>query len=286
MGVFKAIKQRLGSLLSAATNSMAILTLPPPSADLRVQYGPDPLHFGDLRLPPRDGPHGVVVVVHGGFWRSMYSLEHIGHLCAALTAQDVATWNIEYRRIGDKGGAWPGTFLDVGAAVDYLRVLAPQHQLDLSRVAVVGHSAGGHLALWLAARQRIPLGDALYTPDPLPLHHAVSLAGVVDLRRGWELELSQGVVRDLMGGTPEEQPGRYATASPFELLPLGTPQILLHGTADPNVPYEISERYYKEAQAREDAVELVTLPDCGHFEVIDPNSSVWPEVRAAVVERL
>src|SRR5579872_5792979 len=137
-----------------STSRAYVLETAAPRADARLRYGPDPLHFGDLRLPGGTGPHPVVVMVHGGFWRARFNLEYAGHLCAALAALGIATWNVEYRRLGDTGGGWPGTLLDVAAAADHLRTLAAPYHLDLSRVVAMGHSAGGHLALWLAARRR------------------------------------------------------------------------------------------------------------------------------------
>jgi acetyl esterase/lipase len=262
--------------------SAEILTLPAPPADHRIPYGPDPSQFGDLRMPPGGGPHPVVVYLHGGFWRAAFSLEHAGHICAALTAHGMATWSLEYRRIGQPGGAWPGTFEDVARGADYLRKLTSSHPLDADRVIAMGHSAGGHLALWLAARHRIPPGSPLHFPQPLALRGAVSLAGVCDLRRGSELGLSNGVVHELLGGTPWEVPDRYETASPAESLPLGVRQVLIHGTADDRVPYEVSEGYRDAALASGDDVDLITLPAADHFELIDPRSSVWPIVLRAV----
>src|SRR5437870_4328814 len=167
-------------------NMEDILSLPPPKADYRLHYGPDPLHFGDLRLPSAEiwgqGPYPVAIVIHGGFWRAQYDLLHAGHMCAALTATGLATWNIEYRRIGNSGGGWPGTFQDVTMAAAHLRKITEEHNLDLERAVAIGHSAGGHLALWLAGCHRVPEGDPLHVADPLPLVGAVSLAGVVDLR--------------------------------------------------------------------------------------------------------
>ncbi|HMA36211.1 MAG TPA: alpha/beta hydrolase [Chloroflexia bacterium] len=259
-----------------------ILMLPAPRADARIPYGADPLQFGDLRLPAGPGPHPVVVVIHGGFWRAAYTLEHIGHLCAALTRAGAATWSLEYRRLGNPGGGWPGTFQDVAQGLDHLRALAPLHHLDLGRVVTCGHSAGGHLACWLAARPRIPAGAVLHTADPLPVRGVVALAGVVDLRRAWELRLSNAVVAELLGGAPSEVPARYATASPRELLPLGVPQQLVHGTQDENVPFAISQTYAAAATAQGDRAQLVPLPGAGHFEVIDPRSREWPQVQAAV----
>lgn len=263
--------------------SRDILELPPPAADLRLAYGPEPLHFGDLRLPAGPGPHPVVIVVHGGFWRAAYALDYFGHACAALTAAGVATWNIEYRRIGDPGGAWPGTFLDVAAAADHLRALARDYPLDLDRAIAIGHSAGGHLALWLAGRPRIAPDSPLHRADPLPLRAAVSLGGVADLHRAWELRLGDGVVRDLLGGTPGEVPGRYAAASPAALLPLGVPQILIHGEQDQPVPFHTIVDYHAAARASGDAADLLALPDTGHFEVVDPRSAQWAQVGAAIL---
>ncbi len=259
-----------------------ILEIPAPRDGERLAYGSDPYHFGDLRLPVSAGPHPVVIGIHGGYYRARYGLAYFGHACAALTALGFATWNIEYRRLGNPGGGWPGTFIDIAAAADHLRALAETYTLDLARVVTLGHSAGGHFACWLAARQRIAANLPLYTATPLPIHAAVSLAGVLDLRRAWELRLSDGVVRQLMGGTPEDYPDRYAAASPSDLLPLGLPQILIHGTADSNVPYAISADYAAAAQAKGDDVDLVTLEGVGHFEIVDPRADEWRVVVAAV----
>jgi acetyl esterase/lipase len=264
------------------SRAQIILTAKPPPADLRLAYGPDALQFGELRLPPGAGPHPVAIVIHGGFWRAAYDLTHIGHLAAALTAAGVATWTIEYRRIGNPGGGWPGTFRDVAAAADALRILAPGHALDLSRVVSIGHSAGGHLALWLAGRGRVPAGHPLHTADPLPLRRAVGLAAVSDLRMGWELRLSNGVVETFLGGSPDAVPERYAVASPAALLPLGVPQVLIHGTEDDTVPFAISEVYRDLAVALDDPVTLVPLPGLEHFAPIDPESTAWPVVLDAV----
>jgi acetyl esterase/lipase len=195
----------------------------------------------------------------------------------------VATWTIEYRRIGDPGGGWPGTLADVAAAADHLRAIAPAYNLDLDRVTTVGHSAGGHLALWLAARARLPAGHALAAPDPLPVRRAVGLAAVSDLRMCWELRLSNGVVGEFLGGSPDTVPARYAVASPAALLPLGVPQVLIHGTEDDSVPFAMSAVYRDTAVAAHDPVTLIPLPGLEHFALIDPESAAWPVVRAAVL---
>jgi len=266
--------------------SKHLFSTPAPPADVRIPYGDGPFNFGDLRLPRTNnqGPHPVVVVIHGGFWRAKYDLEHIGHACVALTERGVATWSIEYRRIGHEGGGWPGTFHDVGAAIDHLRTIAPEYNLDLERVVVIGHSAGGHLALWSAGRHRIPQGNELYSPNPLPIKAVVSLAGVADLDMSWEMNLSNGVTEEFLGGSPDEVPERYAVTSPREMLPLGVPQALVHGTDDDNVPYEICQSYYAAATAAGDRVKLVKLPRTGHFEVIDPQMPEWRKVAETVME--
>jgi acetyl esterase/lipase len=261
---------------------MDVLATPPPPPDARIPYGAHASQFGDLRLPPGPGPHKVAVLVHGGFWRAQYDLAHLGHLAAALTAIGFATWNVEYRRVGEQSGGWPNTFLDVARACDHVRELAARLPLDLTRVMAVGHSAGGHLAVWLAARWRIPAGDSLHTADPLRLAGAVSLAGAIDLRRVSQLGLSNGAVYGLMGGSAASLPDRYRTASPPDLLPLAVSQVLVHGTDDEEVPYDLSRDYAERARARGDHVELVTLPGEGHFALIDPESQVWPTIAGTI----
>jgi acetyl esterase/lipase len=269
-----------------AAEGESVLERTPPPADMRLPYGQDALQFGDLRVPAGAGPHPVVVGIHGGFWRARYGLDYFGHACTALTAAGMATWNIEYRRLGNVGGGWPGTLMDVGRAVDYLRELGPQYGLDLARVVALGHSAGGHLALWAAGRRKLPRESALCAPHPLPLIGVVALAGVCDLRRAWELRLSDNVTEQLLGGTPEQVPERYAQASPAELLPLGVHHVLIHGTEDTNVPYGISADYAARASVVGDEVELVTLPGAGHFEIVDPQTPEWAVVQQAVLRLL
>lgn len=246
---------------------------------VRMAYGKASSQFGDLRIPGGRGPHPVVLVVHGGSWATGSDLDLMLPICEALAREGFATWNIEYRRVGNPGGGWPGTFLDVAAATDHLRVLARKHPLDLRRVTTLGHAAGGQLALWAAGRRWIRDGE-LYHPSPLRVQGAVSLAGVLDLRRAWALGIE--AVGRLMGGTPEEFPTRYGTGSPAELLPLGVPQVLLLGSDDRIVPATLSETYRKEALARGDDVQLVPLRGVDHAGLIEPRSAAWPAVRAAV----
>lgn len=247
---------------------MNILELPPTDPGIRINYGRDANQFGELRLPSGKQPHPVVIFLHGGFWRCKYDLTHTGHLCVALTAAGFATWSLEYRRLGQLGGGWPGTLDDVRQGAGHLTTMAGQYELDLSRIVAVGHSAGGQLALWLAAQPGIQLIGV------------VALAAVSDLRLAWSLGLSDGVVAQFLGGTPEEFPDRYALCSPVELLPLRTPQRLVHGTKDEVVPFVMSERFVQMSSNGR----LISLDGAGHHEVIDPRSEEWPVVMKNITE--
>jgi acetyl esterase/lipase len=243
---------------------------------IQLHYGPEPLQFGELYVPDAPGPHPLVILIHGGFWRARYGLSLMTGLARDLAAHGIAAWNIEYRRIGDIGGGWPGTLQDVALAADYLRTIASMYAVDPQRVVAVGHSAGGHLALWLAARPCIAQGSPVAMGDkPLSLVGVISLAGANDLKHVWQLHLSNDVVVELLGGTPGDVPERYAAASPAALLPLGIPQVLIHGTDDVNVPLIVSRAYARKAKEAGDKVTLIELPDAEHFIVIDPHSSAW-----------
>lgn len=258
--------------------------LPKALATRRVAYGKDPSQFGDLRLPAGKGPHPVIIVLHGGCWLSQYDLAQLSAFSETLTHLGAATWSLEYRRIGSTGGGWPRTFQDVGAGADYLRVLARTYPLDLTRVIVIGHSAGGELALWLASRSRLPKDSPLYADDPLLLQGVISLAGITDMRK-WRPNCGNAVTQ-LLGGSPEDYEDRYRQTSPLELLPLKLPQRLIHGNEDDLVPVKLSQDYASAAQAKGDDAQLVIIPDAGHFDLIAPRSSSWARVEESVVSLL
>lgn len=254
---------------------LALLRAPPP--DHRIAYGAKSLHFGHLRLPRAPGPHPVIVLIHGGCWLAEYDIAHLGELEQTLADAGHAVWSIEYRRVGDEGGGWPGTYQDVGAAIDHLRSLAPAHELDLTRVVVSGHSAGGALALWAAARARMPPGSELYVADPLPVGAVVALAPAADLEAIERRDSCDDVMNRLMGGTPAERPERYRVASPMQLTPIGIPQFVVFGAHDHGWK-PTGQAYFHRALAVGDPVEAFMLDDAGHFEMIAPRSRPWPSV--------
>jgi acetyl esterase/lipase len=266
------------------------LAFPSKPADYRFSYGTDVNQIGELRVPSGVGPHPVVILIHGGCWRAEFStLGVMGPMADALKARGIATWNIEYRRLPQVGSGWPGTYLDVGRGVDYLRSIAGENHLDLTRVVVVGHSAGGHLAMWVAARSRLPKISPVYLSDPLPIRGVIDLAGTADMEAFIPLEqhgCAGAVVEQMLGGTPGEVADHYAQASAIKMLPLGVPQILVWGQRDDIAPISLGETYTQTAKHFGDPVRLVTLPTGGHFEIASPFSPTWPTVESQIISLL
>jgi acetyl esterase/lipase len=260
--------------------------LPSRAPDRRVAYGEDSSQYGELRVPVGPGPHPVVILIHGGCFKAAYaSTGDLAPMGDALKAGGIATWNIEYRRLGQPGGGWPGTYLDIGRAVDHLRTLAGQHPLNLGRVAIVGHSAGGHLAMWAAARSRVPTGSPIFVPAPLPIRGVMDLAGPVDMTaniQGYERLCGDTVITALLGGTPATAPERFAHVSAIKLLPLGIPQVLVIGEHEDFVPRPLAEAYVQAAAQAGDPVRLIVIPRVGHFEIASPHASPWPQVQSAI----
>jgi acetyl esterase/lipase len=261
-------------------------SLPSKPADHRIRYGTDPNQFAELRLPSSPGPHPVVVLVHGGCWKADFAtLRDMAPMGDALKAEGLASWNIEYRRLPQPGSGWPGTYLDVGHAIDRLRTVAGRYRLDLDRVIVVGHSAGGHLAIWAAARDRLPHGSALYMADPLPLRGVVDIAGPPDMeaeRQVEQIACGAGVVEALLGGTPAQVPERYAQSSAMRMLPLTVPQVLVWGGKDRFAPMWLAEDFMRVARNRGDGARLLVVPEAGHFELATPAEPAWPKVLEAI----
>ena len=281
-----AVMSSLITSASAAPVSFReLLGRPRPKPTEIVPYGASAHQFGELWLPSGRGPFRTLVLIHGGCWlAALPGTELMAYLAADLQAQGYAVWNIEYRRIGEPGGGYPGTFQDTAMAIDKLRELAPKHKLDLSHLVAVGHSAGGHLALWAAARRKLVKESPIGTVDPLAIHGVVSLAGIADLEAFREdgppacggpptIDAIAGASR---GGNP------YLDTSPAALLPLGVPQAVISAALDPIVPAKFGMDYAMAAAAAGDKVRELTITDAGHFELIDPTSAAWVKIRLEI----
>jgi acetyl esterase/lipase len=249
-----------------------VLSRPQPAPDARVAYGTDPNQFVEVRLPRAPGPHAVLLNIHGGFWRAKYDLAHAGHLCQALRAAGLATVNIEFRRVGNPGGGWPGTFEDIRSAYRFIHQEHTQFHFDLSRLVLIGHSAGGQLALCLAAHE----------PS---LRNVISLAGVVDLKKAFALHLSNDAVAEFLGGKPDSVPDHYHEADPMESIIPQARQWLIHGTDDEVVPPQFSRDYVSAKTIRKtgESAELLEIPKAGHFDLINPASNAFKQVRTTVL---
>jgi acetyl esterase/lipase len=269
-----------------SVSSEDILSKPQPAFDERVAYGSDANQFIEVRLPRNAGPvhsasippvliHPALINIHGGYWRAKYDLAHAGHLCEALRVAGVATFNVEYRRVGNAGGAWPGTFDDIRSAYRFVLQQAARFRVDAARLAVMGHSAGGQLALCLAAHEA-------------SVRRVISLAGVLDLKKAYALHLSNDAVVEFMGGKPEAVPEHYREADPMELAIPQARQWILVGKDDDVVPPELSREYvrFKTSAVRKENAELVEIARAGHFDLIDPAAEAFKLVTSTVVAAL
>jgi acetyl esterase/lipase len=258
----------------------------------KYRYGQDPSQWGELflpELPDCGAPPGVVVVIHGGYWRSQYGAELGEPVAADLAAHGMPAWNLEYRRAGN-GGGWPNTFVDVLAGIDKLHDLADKHGLNLDRVVALGHSAGGHLAVWAAGRAKLArLGlpdmdrEVPRRPDAASVHltGVVSQSGLLNLAEAERLNLSNGAVSNLLGGPSSDYPLRHKYADPMTTLPLAVPVIAVHAASDVTVPASQSEAYVTAGVAAHMAASLVSVPG-DHFDLIDPETPAYRTCRGLV----
>jgi acetyl esterase/lipase len=304
---------RIAFAWRGTTSPVTVLQQQPTNPAKRISYGPDDLQFGELRLPDGPGKHPVAIIVHGGCFvnqlqsfqaldsaypqlapmaKNIVSLALLRPLALALTKAGFATWNIEYRRIGDPGGGWPGTYKDVSAAVDFLSTLAAENNLDLSRVIVIGHSAGGHLAEWVAGRRNLLQASPLYAAAPLAIAGVVDIDGPPDLEAappGFDsLVCGEPVVSELLGGSSAEVPSHYREGSVTGQLPTGIRQELLYAGKNEFTPKqagqwsELFTSYASIATKAGDPVRVVRMEKAGHFDGINPRSKSWPTVMASI----
>ena len=264
-----------------------LLARPKPQADKSFRYGTDPYQVADLWLPTGAGPHPVVLMVHGGCWTtSIADRSLMNYLAGDLRGRGYAVWNIDYRGVDRPGGGYPGTFLDAAAAADALRGVAAAHRLDLKRLVAVGHSAGGHLALWLAARHRLPDASPLLQPDPLPIPAVISLGGLPDLELAATPPGSgcgTDVIAKLVG---TGRPDVYADTSLPRLAPTEVNQMLVNGTEDRIIPPAYATDYRTRMRAKGDAVSVDMIPATGHVELVAPDSAAWSRTLELIFETI
>ena len=272
----------------AQTDPVKLLNPPTPAGE-RIAYGPAPLEFGELRLPKGRGPFPVMILIHGGCWQAqlsedapaaMASFELLRPMAQALADQGIATWNIEYPRLGDPGGGWPGSYRDISRAADYLQQIAASRRLDLNRVIVAGHSSGGQLALWLAVRGKLPKTSLIYSRPAVRLKGVIDIDGPPDLRTMWPLQqrmCNAPVLTQFLGGGPQDVPSRYSEGAVTDFIPVGLPQTLLIRDHPPETT-AIGQHYAQAAQKAGDRVTVVVQQGPSHFDGLNPDSRDWATI--------
>ncbi|WP_343731800.1 alpha/beta hydrolase [Duganella sp.] len=279
-----------GTALAATPMTLQdYLALSGPAPTRHVPYGVAPSQFAELFQPAGAGPFPVAVIIHGGCWtREFGGITQMRNMAGDLARQGIAVWNVEYRRYDEAGGGYPGMYHDVATAIDRLRTLAPEHQLDLARVVLVGHSAGGHLAQWAGARARLPRSSPLYVADPLPVPVVISLGGLADLRHEQAL-IKTSCDRDmaqLAGVASAARPDIFSDTSPAEMLPAGVRTVLIHGEHDTIAPLRAGQDYARRAIAAGDAAEVLVLPGGSHYDEVAATSPCWAIVAAQIRKAL
>ena len=267
-----------------------LLGRPRPSGQINISYGSDPLQVGDLWLPKQKGPLPVVVMIHGGCWQTDIADRSIMDWAAAdLAAQGIAVWNMDYRGVDRPGGGYPGTFLDVAAAVDHLAKIAPTYGLDTGQIVATGHSAGGHLALWLAGRQKLPEGSVLRNAKSTKITAVIASGSLPDLQAAQALpgnDCGRTGVPGLVGTPQSGRADVFADTSVPRLLPLGVRQILVNGSLDRIAPTSLAASYVAQARVAGETVEYVEIPATGHVELIAPGAAAWTRQVALIKSAL
>ncbi|MFM9828650.1 MAG: alpha/beta hydrolase family protein [Sphingomonas sp.] len=261
-----------------------------PVPNTTISYGDDAYQKVDLWLPTGHGPHPVVLMVHGGCWQTEIADRTLMNWVANdLRTRGIAVWNIDYRGVDRPGGGYPGTFADTAAAADLLSARAADFNLDTRRVVAIGHSAGGHLALWLAARRGLPASSVLYRAHPLPIAHAISLGGLPDLEavaNSPDNGCGTDVIKRLVGTPSATHRNVFRDTSVTRLLPIRVSQTLINGDNDKIIPIRLGTSYVEKAAAAGDSATLIRLPQTGHVELIAPESAAWAATRTAIDKAL
>jgi acetyl esterase/lipase len=273
-------------IASAAPMDLAdYLALSGPAPTDRIAYGSAPSQYAELFRPAGDGPFPVVVLVHGGCWTIQFGgIEQMRNLAGALTAQGIAVWNVEYRRVDEDGGGYPGTYQDINAALEMLATQAARNRLDLARIVAVGHSAGGQLVQWIAGRARIPASSPLFQPDPLAVREIISLGGLADLRNERDL-IKSSCGRDtvqLAGAPSSARPDVFADTNAAELIPNGSRTVLITGELDTVAPPRAAHDYAARARKAGDQASVIILPGASHYDEVAASSPSFRLVLGAI----
>lgn len=246
--------------------------------DAHIAYGAAPSQFVELFKPSGQGPFPVLVLIHGGCWTVHFGgIGQMRNMATELARHGVAVWNVEYRRVDEEGGGYPGMYDDIATAVDRLRTEAAAHNLDLARVAAMGHSAGGHLAQWAVSRHRLPPASPVWRADPLTIPHVISLGGLADLRHEeqWIKTSCERAMVQLTGRPSAARPDVFADTSPAELLPSGVRTVLITGALDDVSPVRVAHDYAQRARASGDTAEVIVLPNASHYDEVAAASPAW-----------
>jgi len=283
LGAFSA-----GAAGAEPASVQAYMTQPQVKADARIAYGEAPAQVVELFVPKGKGPHPVVILLHGGCYLAEYQgLPQMSGVAADLARRGFAVWNVEYRKLGEPGSGYPGTFLDVADAVDRIRAEAQRYQLDTSRVVALGHSAGGHLALWAAARHNLPKSSPLWRADPLKIRTVISLGGIGDLKGQGDVfagACGAEPIPAIIGKAARETP--YADTSPAELLPIGARVVMISGAFDHVMPPFTGRAFVAKLRKAGDSADVIALPDAGHYDVVIPTTEAWKQVAATVAHEV
>lgn len=248
-----------------------------------MSYGADPNQVAELWAPDGPGPHPVVVLIHGGCWQAeVADRSYFAYAAEDLRRRGLAVWNIEYRRVDQPGGGYPGTFEDVAAALDRLPEVARTAHLSLKHVVAAGHSAGGQLALWAAARPHLPRSSLLYRAHPLKIAAVVDIAGIPNLETDTETACGAEPIALLIGAPSPARPDVYADTSPAHLLPIGAPVVVIHGAQDHTVAPAVGQAFAEAARAAGDTVAFHTPPGA-HVEEVTPGTKAWADAAAAII---
>ncbi|WP_394781772.1 alpha/beta hydrolase [Undibacterium sp.] len=280
----------VATVASAAPMSLQnYLDLQGPEPDVHLAYGAQPSQFVELFKPEGHGPFPVAIVIHGGCWTVEFGgIKQMHNVAGDLARRGIAVWNVEYRRVDEEGGGYPGTYQDISAALNLLQASAGKYGLDASRVVAIGHSAGGQLAQWAAARKKLPLSSPLHQPDPLAIPVVISLGGLADLRHEEKL-IKSSCDRDMvqLTGTPSAaRPDVFSDTSSAEMMPTGGSTILINGELDTVSPPRVGQDYAKRARDAGDHAEAITLPGASHYDEIAATSPSWKLVLAQILKAL